>query len=70
MNSLHSHIQYIDEGIYSDIKIKKKEFEYKFNIFTKYFEESKNISQDYFKKDYDDEYSNSILNTILTKYYE
>ena len=68
MKSFNAFIQYIDEG--NDSTIKKREFTRKLNELNKYCEESKNVNQEYFKNDFNDQTCNKIIDEVTQKYNE
>ena len=70
MNSLNAFIQYIDTSKDNKKYMKKKEFTRKLNELNKSYEESRNVNQEYFEKDYDEETLNNILEIINKKYNE
>ena len=68
MKSFNAFIQYIDDG--NDNTIKKREFTRKLNELNKYCEESKNVNQEYFKNDFNDQTCNKIIDEVTQKYNE
>ena len=70
MKSFNVFIQYIDNGNEFNRSIKKTEFTRKLNELNKYCEESKNVNQEYFKNDFNDETCNNIIEKVTQKYNE
>ena len=68
MNSFYAFIHYIDVGKNFDKISKKEEFECKLKNLNKYYIESMNVNQEYFKNDYTDEQFNDIIRVIDNKY--
>lgn len=68
MNSFYAFIHYIDVGNNLDKISKKEEFECKLKNLNKYYIESMNVNQEYFKNDYTDEQFNDIIRVIDNKY--
>ena len=68
MNSLNAFIIYIDAGNDIDKMRKNKEFTRKLNELNKFYKESQNINQEYFKYDYSDYNFNKIQEELTKKY--
>ena len=70
MKSFNAFIQFIDSKNDNFKLMKKTEFTRKLNELNKYYEESKNINQEYFKEDYSDKKLRDIKEIITKKYNE
>ncbi len=70
MNTLYEFIKNINTANNDEKFMKYKEFKQKLNELQKFFEESKNVDQGYFKKDFDNETYRNIELTITLKYNE
>ena len=70
MNTLYEFIKNIYTANDDEKFMKYKEFKHKLDELKKYYEESKNVDQEYFKKDFDNETYKNIEQTITRKYNE
>jgi len=68
MNTLYEFIRNIYTANNDEKFMKYKKFEENLKILQKYYEESKNVDQGYFKKDFDNETYKNIEETITKKY--